>query len=366
MASDAQPMPPDLQPDVSSAPSGGDRFAQPPRSALARLVPSKLTPWRIVRVLGLAAALALLVVLIVHLGPRKIGGELLAAGPGFLWLLVLHALAVALSALPWHVLLPPAARPRLHQSIASRFVAAGANAVLPIVAFAGDFVRLWWVPEKRDRPAAIAAIIVDRLTYGAANVFTVLAGVLALVHVSSLPPIYLRAALMGAIVLVLVVGIGMVVASRYKMIGRIHRLIRRVRHKHPENHFGDDADLHVERMLREPRGLALAFAGNLGSRIAVSAEIYLAFWLLGIHLDWDELLVFAALPIVVAVAGALVPSQIGVQEGVQALVAASFGIPATTAVAVVLLLRIRSLLGGFVVWFLLAQRTGHPGSLGRV
>jgi len=363
MASDAQSMRPDSPPDVSSALSPVDRSA---RSALARLLPSKLTPWRIVRVIGLAAALALLVALIVHLGPRKIASELLAAGPGFFWLLLLHAFAIGLSALPWHVLLPAAARPPLGRSIASRFVAAGANAVVPIVAFAGDLVRLWWLPRKSDRPAGVAAIIVDRLTYGAANVVTVLAGALALVHVSSLPPIYLRAALMGAIALLLVVVIGMLVVRRYRMIGRIHRLIRRIRHKHPENHFGDDADLHVERMLREPRGLALAFLANLASRVAVSAEIYLAFWLLGVHLEWDQMLVFAALPIVVAVAGALVPSQIGVQEGAQALVAASFGIPATTAVAVVLLLRIRSLLGGFVVWFLLAQRSSHRDALGRV
>jgi uncharacterized membrane protein YbhN (UPF0104 family) len=169
---------------------------------------------------------------------------------------------------------------------------------------------------------------------------------------------------MGAIVLGLIVALGILVASRYRMIGRIHRLIRRIRHKHPENHFGDDADRHVEQMLRELRGLSLAFVANLASRLVTCAEVYLAFWLLGVHLDWDQWLVFAALPIVIAIAGALIPSQIGVQEGAQALIAASFGIPATTAVAAVLLLRIRSLLGGFVVWLLLAQRSSRRDALG--
>src|SRR5262245_29308559 len=84
-------------------------------SALRRLLPSRLTPWRIVRVLGLATALVGLVLLILYLGPSEIAGQLAAAGPGFIWILLLHGLAIAVSGLPWHVLLPPAARPRVAQ-----------------------------------------------------------------------------------------------------------------------------------------------------------------------------------------------------------------------------------------------------------
>ena len=340
---------------TTRAPAPEDVARQP--SALRRLVPSRLTPWRVVRVLGLVAALVLLVLLIRHLGPRAIANELLAAGPGFIWILLLHMLAIGLSGLPWHVMLPRDARPRVMQSVASRFVAAGANAVLPIVAFAGDFVRLWWLPRKSDRSTAVAAIIADRLTYGAANVVFVLAGALALLRLEVLPTAYARAALIGVLVMVFVVSIGVLVASRYRIAGRIHRLIRRIRRLKPDSQFGDDVDTAIEDMLRAPRPLALAFLFNLASRVVIGAEIYVAFYLLGVPLGWEELLVFSALPIVIAVAGALVPSQIGVQEGAQALIAESFGIPATTAVAVVLLLRIRSLVGGFLVWFLLARRS---------
>jgi uncharacterized membrane protein YbhN (UPF0104 family) len=66
--------------------------------------------------------------------------------------------------------------------------------------------------------------------------------------------------------------------------------------------------------------------------------------------------VFCALPIVMALAAFMVPSQLGVQEGAQALLASSFGIPSTTAVAVVLLLRIRSLVGGAFVALLIATK----------
>src|SRR5690349_18159780 len=146
---------------------------------------------RALRIVGAALAVGLLVLLIYHLGPADLAHQLLTVGPGFLWILLLHFVAIAVSALPWHVLLPKRARPTVMQSIASRFVAAGANAVTPVVAFAGDLVRLFWLPHKSDRPHGVAAIVVDRLTYGAANTVFVIAGAVALVHVG-LPPQYTR------------------------------------------------------------------------------------------------------------------------------------------------------------------------------
>lgn len=312
---------------------------------------------KLLRISIVLAALALLVAVIYHLGPAAIGHQLLEAGPGFIWLLAIHATGIAIAALPWHVLLPRDARPTLRQSIASRFVAAGANAVTPIVSFAGDLVRLFWLPHKSDRHHGVAAIVADRLTYGVANILFVLAGAVALVHVSGLPPEYTRMTLIGAAVLVALVGIGAVLAAHFRLVGRIHHLISRIRRKRRDHQFGDDVDASIEDMLRrKPGSLALALLFNLVFRVAMSAQIVIAFRLLGVALAWDEALVFSALPIVMGIAGFLVPSQIGVQEGAQALLAESFGIPSTTAVAVVLLLRIRSLVGGALVALLIATK----------
>src|SRR5688572_4899670 len=184
---------------------------------------------KVARIIIAVVALGLLALLIHHLGPEQIGRQLLAAGPGFAWILVLHAFAIGVSGLPWHVLLPRSARPTVLQSIASRFVAAGANAVTPVVAFAGDLVRLFWLPRKSDRHHGVAAIVVDRLTYGAANAVFVLAGAIALMHVSGLPPEYTRMTLIGVVVLIVVVVIGVVLAGRFRLVGRIHHWISRIR-----------------------------------------------------------------------------------------------------------------------------------------
>jgi glycosyltransferase 2 family protein len=312
---------------------------------------------KVARVVGAVLAISLLALVIWHIGPRAIAHQLLAAGPGFVWLLLIHAAGIAIAAFPWHVLLPRDARPTIWQSVASRFVAAGANAVTPVVSFAGDLVRLFWLPRKSDRPHGVAAIVADRLTYGAANLTFVLAGAIALVHVSDLPPEYTRMTLIGAIVLMVLIAVGALLAARFRLVGRIHHLISRIRRKERNHQFGDDVDASIEDMLRrQPGRLALAFLFNVLYRFAMSAQIVVAFRLLGVELAWDEALVFSALPIVMAIGGFMIPSQVGVQEGAQALLAESFGISPTTAVAVVLLLRIRSLVGGAVVALLIATK----------
>lgn len=311
---------------------------------------------RVLRIGIAMVAIGLLAGIIVYLGPLALAHQLLAAGPGFLWLLVLHAAGIAISGLAWHVLLPRHARPTPLQSIASRFVAAGANAVTPVVSFAGDLVRLFWLPHKTDRPHGVAAIVVDRLTYGAANTLLVVAAVFALLHLG-LPPEYMRLTMIGMAVLIAVVALGAILAARYRVVGRVHHLISRLRRRERDHQFGDDVDASTHEMLRrKPAALAAAFGCNVLYRIAMSAQIVIAFHLLGVDLPWDQALVFCALPIVMAIGAFVIPSQLGLQEGAQALLAVSFGIPQTVAVAVVLLLRIRSLVGGALVALLIATK----------
>lgn len=184
----------------------------------------------------------------------------------------------------------------------------------------------------------------------------VLAGVAALVHLG-LAEQYVHASLIGGAVLVSIVIVGALLAARFRLIGRVHHWINRLRRKERDHQFGDDVDASVRRMLRaRPGPLALALSFNLLYRVLITAEILVSFRLLGVELGVAETLVFSALPIVMAIAGFVVPSQLGVQEGAQALLAASFGIDSTVAVAASLLLRIRSLVGGALVAILIATK----------
>jgi uncharacterized membrane protein YbhN (UPF0104 family) len=147
-------------------------------------------------------------------------------------------------------------------------------------------------------------------------------------------------------------------ARRLSLGSRIERLVQRLRkHVDADAHFGRDVDIHISSMLRlRTRGPWIAWLVHVLARTAVGIEIVVGFWLLGVPLAWDEALVFAALPIIVAFAGVIVPSQLGVHEGAQALVAAALGISTTAAVAVVLLLRLRQVVGAAVVGVVLLLR----------
>lgn len=320
------------------------------------------------RVGGLVLAIAILYIIVSRIGAEQIAAQLSQVGPGFIWILVLHAAAIAIAAIPWYVLLPLAARPTIGGAIISRFFAQGAAAVLPLFGLGGELVRLFWL-RKGERAPGVAAIIADRLMYGASGAVLLVAGLIGLLHVPALPDNYARTAAIGIGALITLVIVGSLLAHRGIGV-RVHRLVDRMRRKvDSDTEFGEGVDRHVTAMLRfRQRGPWVALGLHALARAVIGLEFYVAFYLLGVSLTWDQALVFAALPVILSISGAVVPSQLGVHEAANALVAASFGIAPSTAVAVVLLMRLRQLAGaailGPVILFRRRTITGQLGASG--
>lgn len=321
-----------------------------------RLQGSAVRRWRTLQLIALAAALVLMVVLVAGLGPRTIAARTAAAGAGALWLLVAYAAGTALGALPWHVLLPDDARPGLRAAIESRFAASGANAILPLFGFGGEPVRLLWT-RPRDRAAGVAAIVIDRLIYVAASAVFLLAGAIAALGLT-LPSDYALGAAIGALALLSAALVAAWLIGRHRIAGRIHNLSRRLRRRAAPDAsgFAGEVDRAVEQILARRGGIALALALSVAARVVLGAEIYAGFRALGVALPLDVALVLAAVPVFLGFAGAIVPSQLGIQEGSLALVASAIGLPASTAVAVVLLQRIRQLVTSAIAWAAIAWR----------
>lgn len=296
-----------------------------------------------VRIIGACIAVAILAVLVARIGVRAILDQLAAVGPGFFWIVLMHVVAIAVVAIPWTLLLPAAARPSLPYAVASRFASTGANAVLPLFGFAGDLVRLWWL-RRADHAAGVAGLVVDRLVYGAGNALLLGAAIVAVVNTAALPASYLTAAIVGACALLVMFAVGILIAPRLKLGGRIHRLILRLRRKVEDSELGDAIDHHIETILRERRAaMALGCLLHMVGKVIIGLEVYVAFALLDVWLTWDLVILFTVLPVILSITGVLVPSQLGVQEGAFAIVAASYGIDPAIAVAVVLVMRVRQL-----------------------
>lgn len=321
-----------------------------------------MTRARGVRVVALAAALAIMVLLVARLGPAEILDELDQVGAGAAWLLVIYVAGTALGALPFYVLFPPAMRPSLRAALTSRFAASGVNIIIPLFGVGGEPTRLLWLPPDH-RTAGIATILVDRLTYAVASALFLVGGALAAIDLADLPRHYALAGLGIALGLLVIAAAAISLVGRHRFGGRLHRLVSRIRRRtYAGRLFGDQLDATIEGIVRRRGALVLAILLGLAARFLLGAELYIAFRLLDIELSLSAAYTFAAVPVLLAVVGAVIPGQLGIQEGSQALVARMIAIDPPTAVAAVLLTRVRQLLTAAIAWALIVTARPPPSS----
>lgn len=318
-----------------------------------------MTKSRLLRVSMLVLATVLLARLIAHFGPATIVRQLMSVGARSVWLLVAYGIGTTIGALPWFVLLRRGQRPALGATIAGRFAASGVNAIVPLLGFGGEPVRLLWL-RAEHRAAGTAAIVVDRLTYALASALFLAAGVVAALWLAPLPTTYVTTAAAGAGALLVAVALAIWLVARGRVAARVHRFVLRIgkRTPHEGPAFGEHVDAELASMLARRDHVALAIALGLAARFALGAEVVVGFWLLGYPLAPAEALVFAAVPVLLGFVGAIVPNQLGIQEGSQALVAAAIGLPPEVAISVVLLQRLRSVVTAAIALILVARQRG--------
>lgn len=317
-----------------------------------------MTRWQVLRLALIVVALAMLAVLIARLGPERVAEQLLSVGLGGVWMLVAYGAGTAVGALPWYVLLDRADRPSLAGAIASRFAASGATATVPMLGVSGEPTRLLWLSSEQ-RAAGVAGLILDRLSYGVASALFLCAGAIVAARSPVIPPAFAGAATAAAAVLILLAIVGAWLLARHGIAGWLHRFARRFRKRARADGllFGEAVDRELQAMSTRHGRFALAVAIGFAARVLFAVEVYVAFWLLGQPLTWSAVLVFACVPVVLAFAGVVVPGQIGIQEGTQAFIAAALGIEPVTAVAVVLLQRMRTAILAAAGATLVAVRT---------
>jgi hypothetical protein len=342
--------------------------------------------------------------LIRRVGPAAIVHALARVGPRFIWIVIAYAAATAVGAIPWGLLLPRRARPSWGAVLTSRFAASGLAAVLPFFGI-GEAGRLLWMPRPA-RPNGTAAIVVDRLIFLVAGALFLLGAVGSARSLGSLPAGLTTGAVVVALSIVVGV-VGVAVVAAHGQLGRAWNGLKRTlapRHARAVTPppLGPVAPiiepiLPIEPMLDgslavagvaavgvlespraadrawEPalramlvgprRPLIASLSVHLVSRLLFALEIYAGLRLLGLPSGWRETSIFAAVPIALSVAGTFIPGQLGLQEGVQALVAAALGIGPAAGLTLVLLQRVRQLLFVPLSGLLIAMVTrGDRGS----
>lgn len=300
------------------------------------------SPWR-VRVILVVLGIVLIWVLVARIGVSAIAGELSRLGPRSFLMLVPYALGTALAAFPFGWLLREHVHLRTSATIASRFAASGANALLPFLGFAGEPCRLLWLPNHAH-PIGLAAIVVDRLLYNFSGGLLLLFGA-GVALTTRLPLTVTLVAALIAVFIMLFTVLLTLAALRWGIGAGVHGLIGRfLGGAFGERELGVQVDAGMRALLRRPkgllvRGLALHFLG----RVVLGVEVYVALWSLDAPTLVRDAVVLATVPVVTSLFASAIPSQIGVQEGAQALACAALGFDPALGLALVLLQRVRQL-----------------------
>lgn len=301
---------------------------------------SKHRPSRM-RVALIAIGFILIPIFVSRIGLGAIATMLHRLGPECLLILLPYALGTALAAFPWSWLLEGTVRVRASATIASRFAASGANALLPFFGFAGEPCRLLWLPSHA-RASGLAAIVVDRLLYTFSGGLFLLFGAIATLQ-TRLPRS--AAALAGSLGAMMLVGTFLVLLaiSRWGIGTRLQGLARRFLER-PGDALGAELDEALRAVGGRPyRSFFSAVVLHFVARVVLSMEVAVALWSINAPTSSSDAIVLASVPVVTSVLASSIPSQIGVQEGAQALVSAALGFDPALGFSLVLLQRMRQL-----------------------
>ncbi len=315
---------------------------------------------RSISTLAWLLGLALTAYLVRRVGAATIGHALARVGARFVWLVAAYAAATAVAAIPWALLLPARARPSWGAVVTSRFAASGLAAVLPFFGL-GEAGRLLWMP-RIAWSSGTAAIVVDRLIYLVAGALFLFAAAGSARSLGSLPPHLISGAVVVAFA-ILAVATGVALVAARGQLGRAwNRLLATFAPRRLRAPGAWEPSLR-EMLVGPRRPLLAGLSIHLASRLLFALEIYAGLRLLGLPSGWRVTAIFAAVPIALSVAGTFIPGQLGLQEGVQALVATALGIGPAAGLTLVLLQRVRQLLFVPLSGLLIAMVTrGDRGS----
>jgi uncharacterized membrane protein YbhN (UPF0104 family) len=305
------------------------------------------------RAAGLLVGGALAALLVHRVGIGALRSALSRVGPEFVWMVVAYGAATAVSALPWGMLIPRSARPSWLAVIATRFAASGLNALLPFVGV-GEAGRLLWM-TKSNWPQGTAAIVADRLLFLTSGALLILGAAGVAAGMPALPRVL---DLIGALVAVAIAAVSVAlgaIAARGNLARRGAALLRRLGLRRPApaatGVAGEDAgnlplwDTALRDLLSGPKRRLLAgLMVHLAARLLFALEVYAGLRALALPAGWRETIIMSAVPIVLSVVGSFIPSQLGVQEACQALIAGALGIGPAGGLALVLLQRARQML----------------------
>jgi Uncharacterised protein family (UPF0104). len=275
----------------------------------------------------LAAGMVALVVLLRRVGAEPVLRSIERVGPNFVWVLVAPVVGMVLHCCGWLVLLPKSLRPRPAMALAA-YVASQAGDELGAGVAGEPLKALVFRPGVRS--STFVALALDNGTHIAATAL-LLAGAAFLPWASSSLVSAHTCAWAGAtsfaVVLLAVLFILLAPLRRWGFgSGRVARFVRLL-------------DVARTALLSRPRLVLGSVLLHLAGKLWIVAEMALLLALLGLSPTLAPWL--GAASVLASVVGAAIPGQMGAVEAAVFAACTALGVDAPTAMALVLLRRLR-------------------------
>jgi putative membrane protein len=295
---------------------------------------------------ALLAGLVAAVYLVWAIGFDAIFASIARAGFGGLALLCLYALIVFITlALAWFFLLPPAQRRPIVELYIARLVRDSIAEISPFSPVGGMVAAARLLILKgMDAAYAAASVAADATTEAMAQVvflaFGLGIGFSQFRHLQNSGPL---TEAMIVVLLLAVPGIALLIFLQKRGAGFAEKMAARF---FPQIREGVSFRAAIEELYDSPSRLAVSAAFHLLAWIGAGGGTFIAFRLVGGHINLVNAVALEALLCTIRSIAAFVPAAIGVQEAGYAMLAPLFGLPAEMGLAVSLLKRAREIVLG--------------------
>jgi len=321
----------------------------------------------------LVVGLILFGYLVSRVGPGTLLQQLLDAGWGFGAVVATALASIVVMGVGWKILLDQGkSRAGLVELVGASIVGAAINFLTP-GSMGGEPVKASLLGDKVPSEELVSTVLLHNLLYWLANLLLIVLGfflALATLHL----PLRLVLILGGATMLVAVpVLLGAWIIHRGSAEGFL-KLVRRIGITfHNLDHVMEkarQADRLVRRFrAKHPGPFWWAFAWVFVGRALSVLEVWVILWVMGHQVSFPTAFLVQATSLIVYVAFAFIPSQLGANEGASFMLFPFLGLSASVGLAMEVIRRLRVvalvLLGlGLLALFTVRRPAKKPGSVG--
>ena len=290
---------------------------------------------------------AVLVGLVIHIGPDALVQELHHLGFNVVWVLLASVVVYVLDAFGWRATLGRhAARIRFGRLFLTRMAGEAVNFTTPAAYLGGEPMKAYML-SRHGVPLidGLASVVTAKTMMTLAQVLFILLGIGLGARLLNRSEDFLLTGALGLLLLGFGIGLFIVIQRRGLFVGTL-RLLERLKLNIPwlkkrEHRLRDLDDAIWAFYARDRRGFFLSFLFFFAGWVAGALEVYLILYFLGLPVDVLTALSMEALAVFVKGGTAFIPGSVGGQEVGTVLLFVAFGFTQASGITFAILRRIR-------------------------